>query len=180
MPNFRVFRNQQSLILRISITIATAIAVGGWAPQSQAQGIKKADIKEDINKEEVNKEEVNKEEIKINLSDLNDVSEWVHLERTGSQVKLIHTVSAPSGVANAFAKLIPVTLGHAWYDHPTSRIVFVPDTCAQPTESNCSITGTTNVTLPTGVNVDQGKFTLEYTESKFLRTVTFRVPTQKS
>ncbi len=176
MPNLNLAGNQRSLMIGIMIKIAAEIVVGGiWAPQSQAQDVKKADIKE-----EIKKEEVKKEEIKINLNELNDVSEWVRLERTGSQVKLIHTVSAPSGVANAFAKLVPVTLGHAWYDHPTSRIVFVPDTCAQPTESNCSITGTTDVTLPTGVNVDQGKFTLEYTESKLVRTVTFRVLPQKS
>ncbi len=169
IPNFCLFRNQRTMMFGIPITIAAAIAVGGiWVPQSQAQDIKK----------DVKREEVKKEEIKINLNDLNDVSEWVRLERTGIQVKLIHTVSAPSGVANALAKIVPVTLGHAWYDHPTSRIVFVPDACAQPTESNCSITGTTDVTLPTGVKVDQGKFTLEYTESTLLRTVTFRVPPQ--
>jgi hypothetical protein len=166
MPNLHVVRNQQSLILRI--TIAVAIAVGGsWTPQSQAQ-----DIKEDV-----------KQDIRISLNDLNDVSEWVRLERTGRQVKLIHTVVAPNGVAKAISALAPVPiLEHSWYDHPTSRTVFTPDTCSQPLPSSrspasdCSITGTDTVTLPAGVNVDQGKFTLEYTESKVVRTVTFRVP----
>jgi hypothetical protein len=172
---FYLVRNQRTLMFKISITIATSMVVGGiWAPQLQAQ-----DIKEDVKKADI-KEEINKEEIKINLNELNNVSEWVRLERTDREVKLIHTVSAPSGVANVFAKIVPVTLGHTWYDHLTSRIIFVPDTCAQPSESNCSITGTTDVTLPTGVNVDQGKFTLEYTESKLVRTVTFRVPPQNS
>jgi hypothetical protein len=172
IPNVYLVRNQRSMMLGILITTATAIAVGGWAPRLQAQDIKKADIKE-----EIKKEDSKREDIKINLNDLNDVSEWVRLERTGSQIKLIHTVSAPSGVAKAVAKLVPVTLGHTWYDHPTSRIIFVPDTC-QPPESNCSITGTTDVTLPAGVNLDKGKFTLEYTESTLVRTVTFRVPPQ--
>ncbi len=173
IPNLYLVRNQRSMMLGISITTATAMAVGGWAPRLQAQNIKKADIKE-----EIKKEDSKREDIKINLNDLNDVSEWVRLERTGSQVKLIHTVSAPSGVAKAVGKLIPVTLGHTWYDHPTSRIIFMPDTCVQPTELNCSITGTTAVMLPTGINADQGKFTLAYTESTLVRTVTFRVPPQ--
>ncbi len=166
IPNLYLVRNQRLLMIGISITIATAIMVGGtWAPQSQAQDIKKED----------------KQDVRISLNDLNDVSEWVRLERTGRQVKLMHTVVAPNGVAKVVSALAPVpTLEHSWYDHPTSRIVFVPDTCAQPTESACSIAGTTELTLPTGVNVDQGKFTLEYTESKLVRTVTFRVPPQKS
>lgn len=167
ISNLYLVRNQQLLTLGVPITIAIAIMAGGiWAPQSQAQ---------DIN----NKED--RQDVRISLNDLNDVSEWVRLERTGRQVKLIHTVVAPKGVAKVVSALAPVPiLEHSWYDHPTSRIVFVPDTCAQPTESACSITGATDVTLPTGVKVDQGKFTLEYTESKLVRTVTFRVPPQKS
>jgi hypothetical protein len=164
MPNLCLVENQRLMMLRIAV----AIAVGGiWAPQSQAQ-----DIKEDV-----------KQDVRISLNDLNDVAEWVRLERTGRQVKLLHTVVAPNGVAKVISALAPVPiLEHSWYDHPTSRTVFTPDTCSQPSPSSptpasdCSITGTDTVTLPAGVNIDQGKFTLEYTESKLVRTVTFRVP----
>ncbi len=170
MPNLCLVKNRRSLMFRIAITIS--IAIGGiGTPRSQAQ-----DTKEDV-----------KQDVRISLNDLNDVSEWVRMERTGKQVKLIHTVVAPNGVAKVISALAPVpVLEHSWYDHPTSRIVFVPDTCSQsslssqPSTSDCSITGTDTVMLPPGVNVDQGKFTLEYTESKLVRTVTFRVPAQKS
>ncbi len=102
-------------MLRITITVI--IAVGGiWAQQSQAQ-----DIKEEV-----------KQDVRISLNDLNDVSEWVRLEHTGREVKLIHTVVAPNGVAKVISTLASVVapvpvLEHSWYDHPTSRIVFVPD-----------------------------------------------------
>jgi hypothetical protein len=166
MPNLYLVKNQPSLMFGISTIIAVAITVGGiLAPRLQAQ-----ESKEDV-----------KQDIRISLNDLNDVSEWVRLERAGSQVKLTHTVVAPNGVAKVVSALAPVpTLEHSWYDHPTSRIVFVPDTCSKSSTADCSVAGTDIVTLPKGVNVDQGKFTLEYTESKLVRTVTFRVPAQKS
>ncbi len=170
ISNLYLVRNQWLLTLGIPFTVGIAV-IGIWAPQSQAQN-----VKEDVRKD-----------IKISLNDLNDVSEWVRLEHTGKQVKLVHTVVAPNGVAKVVSALAPVPiLEHSWYDHPTSRVVFVPDTCAQsspssqPPASDCSVTGTDTVTLPPGINVDQGKFTLEYTESKLVRTVTFRVPPQKS
>jgi hypothetical protein len=118
--------------------------------------------------------------IKFKLNDLAGVAEWIRVEVTdGNQVKLLHTVVSESGVSRAVRRLIPVPLpvaiAHTWYDHPTSRITFQPDGC----ESNdCLITGTNLVTLPVGTDIYQGRFTLEYTESGWLRTVTFKIPQQ--
>jgi hypothetical protein len=114
--------------------------------------------------------------IKFQLNGLNGVSEWIRAEVRGNQVKLLHTVVAESGVSRIIHSFIPIALAHTWYDHPTSRIIFQPDGC----ESNdCRATGTVSVMLPSGTDIYQGQFTLEYTESGWLRTITFKVPNQK-
>lgn len=40
---------------------------------------------------------------------------------------------------------------------------------------SCAIEGTDSVVLPKGTDVRQGRFTIEYTEGDFLRTITFRI-----
>lgn len=138
--------------------------------------------------------------IKIKLNDLSGVSEWVRIEITGRSVKLLHTTVAPSTVAKAISTIsgIPSAftdsnaaravsiigalppLAHTWYDHPTSRILFQLDSCEGAKETaTCVLTGTNTIQLPAGTDLSKGNFTLEYTERKLLRTVTFRVPPQK-
>jgi hypothetical protein len=116
--------------------------------------------------------------IKFRLNNLSGVAEWIRAEVTGNQVKLLHTVVAESGLSQGLTSIInaPIAIGHTWYDHPTSRIAFQPDGCER---SDCIITGTDAIALPIGTDIYQGRFTLEYTESGWLRTITFKLPDQK-
>jgi hypothetical protein len=112
--------------------------------------------------------------IKFRLNNLAGVAEWIRAEVTGgNQVKLLHTVMSESGVSRALRRFIPIAISHTWYDHPTSRITFQPQGCDK---SDCIVTGTDSVILPTGTDIFQGRFTLEYTESGWLRTITFKLP----
>jgi hypothetical protein len=113
--------------------------------------------------------------IKFKLNDLAGVAEWIRAEITGDQVKLLHTVMSESGLSRALNRFLPIAISHTWYDHPASRIIFQPDGCDR---SDCLITGTDTVMLPAGTDVYQGRFTLEYTESGWLRTITFKLPNQ--
>jgi hypothetical protein len=125
--------------------------------------------------------------IKCRLNDLSGVSEWIRAKVTGNQVKLLHTVLlhtvllhtvvAQSGLSKGFIAVVnlPISIAHTWYDHPTSRIAFRPDDCAL---SACLVTGADTITLPAGTTIYQGRFTLEYTESGWVRTVTFKLPDQ--
>ncbi|MBA2749412.1 MAG: hypothetical protein H0U45_11905 [Tatlockia sp.] len=139
--------------------------------------------------------------IKVKLNKVSNVTEWMRIERTGNQVKLLHTTIAPSIVSTAIraisgipsvfsdsgtARAVGIVgrlppLAYTWYDHPTSRIFFQPDSCQGEKEtSSCVLKGTSTIELPAETDLSQGKFTVEYTERKLLRTVTFRVPPQKS
>jgi hypothetical protein len=115
--------------------------------------------------------------IKFRLNDLTGVSEWIRAEVTGNQVKLLHTVVAQSGLSkfltSASPLRVPFPIAHTWYDHPTSRIIFQPAGCQTAT---CQISGSDSVTVPAGSDIYQGQFTLEYTESGWLRTITFKLP----
>ncbi len=139
--------------------------------------------------------------IKIKLNKVSNVTEWVRIERTGNQLKLLHTTIAPSIVSTAIRAIsgIPAVfsdsgtaravgivaglppLAYTWSDHPTSRIFFQPDSCKGAKEtSSCVLTGTDTIELPAGTDLSQGNFTVEYIERKLIRTVTFRVSPQKS
>ena len=131
--------------------------------------------------------------IKIRLTNLAEVSEWVRLEVTGRHVKLLHTTVAPSefakalsvaaGVPSAFSDSITAravgvfagfpAIAHTWYDHPTTGVFFQPEGCDQP---SCTITGTNTLELPEGIDLLRGQFTIQYTESNLQRSVTFKVP----
>jgi hypothetical protein len=64
--------------------------------------------------------------IKFKLNELSGVSEWIRVEVTGNQVKLVHTVVSPSGIAKGLTRLTMVPISHTWYDHVTSRSFFLP------------------------------------------------------
>jgi hypothetical protein len=119
--------------------------------------------------------------IKFRLNDLSGVSEWIRAEVTGNHVKLhtvlLHTVVAQSGLSKGLITVVnlPIAIAHTWYDHPTSRIAFRPDDFAL---SACLVTGADAITLPAGTTIYQGRFTLEYTESGWVRTVTFKLSDQ--
>lgn len=115
--------------------------------------------------------------IKFKLNDLSGVSEWIRVEVTGNQVKLLHTVVSKSGFSKAISgiTMLPIALNHTWYDHITSRSFFRPKGCEN---SDCLISGTDVITLPDGTNIYEGEFVLEYKESGWVRTVTFKLAEQ--
>jgi hypothetical protein len=43
----------------------------------------------------------------------------------------------------------------------------------------CTIAGTDSVTLPEGMDIDRGSFTVNYEERTLLRSITFRIPRRK-
>jgi hypothetical protein len=129
--------------------------------------------------QESTRSETKPDVIKFKLNDLSGVSEWIRAEITANQVNLRHTVVTESGISKGLTSLIgggPLAIAHTWYDHPTSRIAFQPDGCER---SDCLVSGTDSITLPIGTNLYQGRFTLEYSESGWLRTVVFKLPDQK-
>jgi hypothetical protein len=80
---------------------------------------------------------------------------------------------------------------YRWADHETRRIVFVPDSCSdnspaplgngqQPRQSSCVITGTNSITLLAGMDIRVGLLTIEYAEQDLVRTITFRIPPERS
>jgi hypothetical protein len=137
--------------------------------------------------------------IKLRLTKLSDVSEWVRLEVTGRKVKLLHTTVAPSGFAKALrtafgipssfsdssaatilgiASALP-PIAHTWYDHSTVRVFFQPDGCEGARETtSCVVSGATTLELPEKTVLSKGQFTIEYIESNLQRSVTFRIPQQ--
>ena len=120
--------------------------------------------------------------------------EWVRIEVSGNTVKLLHTTRGVSGfsrVTNGVLGIVsPVPLPnfYRWDDHPPSRVVFKPDSCSensapdisQPSSQGCTITGTDTVILAQGMDIRTGLFTIEYTDGNLLKSVTFRIPAQKS
>ena len=96
------------------------------------------------------------------------------IERTGNQLKLLHTTIAPSIVSTAIRAIsgIPAVfsdsgtaravgivgglppLAYAWYDHPTSRILFQLDSCKGAKETSaCVVKGTDTIELPAGTDL---------------------------
>lgn len=80
---------------------------------------------------------------------------------------------------------------YRWIAHKTRRIVFVPDGCSgnfpaplgngqQPEQSSCVITGTNFITLLAGMDIHAGLLTIEYVEQDLVRTITFKVPPERS
>jgi hypothetical protein len=112
---------------------------------------------------------------RFKLNDLSGVSEWIRVEVTGNQVKLLHTVVTQSGLSKGITRLtmLPIAVNHTWYDHETFRTIFRPNTCQS---SECLIAGVDSVLLPAGMTIYDGEFILEYKESGWIRTITFKVP----
>ncbi len=86
---------------------------------------------------------------------------------------------------------IPDINFYRWANHETRRIVFVPDGCSdnspaplnneqQPGPSSCVITGTNSITLPAEIDIRLGLLTIEYAEQDLVRTITFKVPLDRS
>ena len=112
--------------------------------------------------------------IKIKLNKVSNVTEWVRIERTGNQLKLLHTTIAPSiistairaisGIPSVFsdsgtARAVGIVgrlppLAYTWYDHPTSRILFQLDSCKGAKETSaCVVKGTDTIELPAGTDL---------------------------
>ena len=75
---------------------------------------------------------------------------------------------------------LPSVNFHRWRDHKTLRLAFRPDACTENISvSDCGIEGTTSIVLPDETNIRMGKLTIEYAEEDLIRTITFRVPSEK-
>lgn len=143
--------------------------------------------------------------VKLRLKTSGPDNEWIRLEMSGNTIKLLHTTRAKttfSKVLNGLASVAPVPVPSIfnfsrWYDHPTTRITFVSDSCIflqrlkllknsvlQTTHNSsfpsCAITGTDSVFLTQGMDIRRGWFTIEYKEEELLRAITFRIPSDDS
>ena len=89
-----------------------------------------------------------------------------------------------------------------WKDTPTTKVAFTPDGCGEnldrslqkdskqaqavlPTTIqaallNCALTGNNSVVLSPGTDIHAGLFTIEYEEGDLHRSITFRVPPEKT
>lgn len=116
-------------------------------------------------------------------------NEWIRLDVDGSVIRVRHTTRVLNPVTQVFSLALgpvnPIRF-HNWRDHDTTQVTFVPDQCSQssnlsseqPENSSCVITGSDSITLPDGLSVYQGEFTVEYLEEGLVRTISFRVPTE--
>lgn len=135
--------------------------------------------------------------IKVRLRTPSTSNEWVRIEVSGNTLKLVHTTRANrravtgllNGVLGAVSPLpLPRINSYRWYEHPTTRVVFEPNSCSehlapktiQPSASlGCSITGTNSLTLAEKTDLRQGRFTIDYSDGDLLRSLTFRIPPEK-
>lgn len=122
--------------------------------------------------------------VKFNLNPSGEDDEWIRLEQQDNRVKLVHTTKVKdglvSGVLNgAIGALVPIPLPfvkankYDWQDNIVTAISFKSDRCKN---EKCVVSGKNSVTLPEGVNIYQGKFTIEYREEDLERALTFRIP----
>lgn len=148
--------------------------------------------------------EVN-ETIKLRLNVSGPDNEWIRIEfndnKTGQTVlSAYHTKRVKRSFESALANGLlgfgaeelasevidgydgPVPLPsvnfHRWSDHETLRLAFRPDTCTK-NMSNCGTQGKTSIVLPNGTDIRRGRLTIEYAEEDLIRTITFRLPSDK-
>lgn len=143
--------------------------------------------------------------IKLKLKTSGPDNEWIKIEMKENSVKLLHTTRSNRGISQLFngalGAVSPVPLPgfnfSKWSDHPTTRVVFEPDSCSlmrrlKHLESStqqigetsgspsCTITGTDIVNLSEGMDIRSGRFSIEYQEGDLLRTITFRIPAEET
>lgn len=86
---------------------------------------------------------------------------------------------------------VPDVNFYRWANHETRRIVFVPVGCPDNSfapldsgqklgQSSCVITGTNSITLPAGIDIRVGLLTIEYAEQDLVRTITFKLTSDRS
>lgn len=82
---------------------------------------------------------------------------------------------------------VPSINFYKWADHETRRLTFVPDRCSGNTpksvannQPSCAIAGTDAIALPAGTDIHTGLLTIEYAEENLIRSITFRIPLEKS
>lgn len=113
-------------------------------------------------------------------------------------MRLLHTtrkVTVFSRILQTAAGFSPVPAPipnfYGWRNHLTTRVVFEPDRCEknsapeqkltaaifEPSSmtSSCAIIGTDSIVLPSGIDIRQGSFTINYQERQLLRSITFRI-----
>ncbi len=138
------------------------------------------------------------EVIKLRLDTSGPHNEWIIIIKTGNTVRLLHTtrkVTVFSRILQTAASFAPVPAPipnfYGWRDNLTTRVVFDPDRCEKnsapepkPTAailepsnitSSCTIIGTDSIVLPSGIDIRQGSFTINYQERQLLRSITFRI-----
>lgn len=131
-------------------------------------------------------------------------NEWIRIEMSRNTMKFLHTTRTIKGISRLISIFAPFPPLYTWHDHQTTRVVFEPDNCSgslapsptqpssvtssqsssstatQPSNSqSCSIVGTDMVNLPEGIDLYKGMFTVNYTERKLLRSISFRIPEPK-
>lgn len=108
----------------------------------------------------------------------------------------------------AIGALVPVPIPFdfkfgQWKDSKTTKVAFIPDGCGvnsldkslqkdseqaqavlpttiQAALPNCALTGNNTIVLPPGTDIHAGLLTVEYEEDDLLRSITFRVPPEKT
>jgi hypothetical protein len=138
--------------------------------------------------------------IKLNVSATGGGEEWVRIEKNGDRVKVLHTAPSLSGVSELpnLAAPLPIFNFHEWNDHRTTRVVFKIDNCSSNLSSNidrvsqtaiasnspsssCEIVGEDAIELPEGIDITQGRFTMDYSdgEASVERSISFKVPAEE-
>jgi hypothetical protein len=138
--------------------------------------------------------------IKLNVSATGGGEEWVRIEKNGDRVKVLHTAPSLSGVSELLnlAAPLPIFNFHKWNDHRTTRVVFKIDNCSSNLSSNidrvsqtaiasnspsssCEIVGEDAIELPEGIDITQGRFTMDYSdgEASVERSISFKVPAEE-
>ena len=108
----------------------------------------------------------------------------------------------------AIGALVPVPIPFEfkfgqWLDTKTTKVAFIPDGCGgnsldkslqkdseqaqavlpttiQAALPNCALTGNNTIVLSPGTDIHAGLFTIEYEEGDLHRSITFRVPPEKT
>lgn len=141
------------------------------------------------------------QKIKLKLDVSGPDNEWIRIDiddsKAGNRViTAYHTKrvkrSFPSNLANGVLEFgaseiidgydgpvpFPRINFHKWADHKTLRLLFKPNHCPE-SMPNCATKGTTSIVLSNGTDIRAGKFTIEYAEKDLIRTITFKIPSDK-
>ncbi|MGL5832513.1 MAG: hypothetical protein ACRC1Z_04675 [Waterburya sp.] len=122
------------------------------------------------------------EVIKLNLNRSGEDNEWIHIERKGDIVRLLHTSEVKdeiaSGIINGVVGLIPSPIlpdlnKYDWEEHHIIGVSFKSDRCQI---DSCMSTGKTTLKISENTDIYQGTFTIQYQEEDLMRAISFKIP----